>query len=218
MQYPRFQLRSKKGGDAHGTENSLRLLTARLRACGLAYAGRMLLGGLLGLAAFAGCEKPRPDGSWSSQRLTDALNHPKVGVRERAAQLLGEREEKEAVWPLVRTLGDREWTVRHNAVRSLGQIGDRRAAVPLIRSLKDNHWWVRVGATQALAQLKDRSVMIALIAALRDENESVRAGAARSLGLLGDRRAIGPLRIALKDDMSRVRTSAVEALERMAAQ
>ena len=66
-----------------------------------------------------------------------------------------------AVEPLIKALGDGEWSVRSSAASALGMIGDERAAEPLSKTLKDNDlkdelgssFYVRKAAAQALGRI-----------------------------------------------------------------
>jgi len=84
--------------------------------------------------------------------LAYALQDTDSGVRFAAVMALANMGEP-AVEPLIRALGDEEYTVRKEAAESLGKIGDQRALDPLNYALNDPDWPVHRAAVLALEAL-----------------------------------------------------------------
>jgi HEAT repeat protein len=135
-------------------------------------------------------------GPASIEPLIAALKDPHNGVRERAAEALGQLGD--AVEPLIATLQDSDEHVRQNAVKALGQLGDARAVEPLVGALKDSCNGVRQAAADALKRLRWESAdaVLRVIKAIDDEDVAgcVREGAV----------AINPLIASLKDESVRL--------------
>jgi len=99
-----------------------------------------------------------------------------------------------AVKPLIRALGDKDYSVREAVARALGQIGDARAVKPLIRRLKDKSATVRSAATKALGAIGDPRGVEPLTAALASDSDWYQSvPAVVALGKIGDARAADPL-------------------------
>lgn len=98
--------------------------------------------------------------------------------RREAAELLGERQDPEAVEALMEVLSDPDAKLRLAAVEALGRIGDARAVAPLAGLLADR---TRVAATVvdlraewALERLGAGDLVAAFHRALRGEDEALR--------------------------------------------
>ena len=130
------------------------------------------------------------------------------GLRERAAELLGEIGDIRAVEPLVATLkynsppakgpvpldgygvplphpteGD---GLREQSARALGKIKDPRADRPLIAAMADSDERVHQIAAHALGEINDPQAVNFLLKALREHNTEVIAGACDFFVQLGD--------------------------------
>jgi HEAT repeat protein len=112
--------------------------------------------------------------------LIKALSYQKDGsVREKAARVLGEIGDAQAVEPLITALKDGDVVVRRAAVEALGQSGDAGVVEPLITALKDSDAAVCRAAAGALAQVaeeskdKDLRHRVALVLAEIDEPRAV---------------------------------------------
>src|SRR5438045_2329190 len=125
-------------------------------------------------------------------RAIHELSDRNSSVRERAAELLGNREvltpspdERQAIPALVATLGDSEPTVRMAAAFALGKIGSN-----------------------------GKTVIPALVQALSDKDDSVREAAARSLGWIHrePQLSVPSLATALTDNDSAVQHAAMVAM------
>ncbi len=153
--------------------------------------------------------------------LIKTLADGDASVRARAARILGENREPQAIGalatvlmddpdmqvrqqaalalgrigavePLVDALHSPDLKVRQLITQALGAIGDPRAAKPLIVALRDSHAEVRSQAAFALTKLGAAAVE-PLILALRHTDPAARWGAARVLGTIGDPRALPEL-------------------------
>lgn len=98
-------------------------------------------------------------------------------VRIRAAQLLGEVGNTDAVPDLVQALEDEDKDVVAAAVRSLGSLGDRRAVAPLMAVLADPLLsdYVAQSAANALSSLGEHLALEPLVDLLNDPNSSPQA-------------------------------------------
>ena len=96
---------------------------------------------------------------------------------------------------LLRSLGDREWSVRASAAVALGRTGTTRAFPQLLRLYTEKRRDVRRSAGLGVGMLKEPIVARDLGAVLFDpaEDEDLRAVAALSLGLLGGAEASAEL-------------------------
>src|ERR1017187_6662771 len=128
---------------------------------------------------------------------TDAGADP--GLRERAAELLGEVGDTRAVEPLIATLKDNSPPakgpvpldaygvplphptegdgLREQSARALGKIKDPRADGPLIAAMEDSDERVHQIAAHALGEINDPQAVNFLLKALREHNTEVIAGA-----------------------------------------
>jgi hypothetical protein len=136
------------------------------------------------------------------------------GVREASVRALGALG-GEAVEPLVRSLGDRDWHIRVGSAIALRISGDPRAVEPLILALSDENRFVRREAAKSLGRMGDRRATGPLISLLGDMDTGVRVRAAAALGKIGDPRAIDPLTVALADRDTELQEAAGEALSRL---
>jgi HEAT repeat protein len=92
---------------------------------------------------------------WATDLLIEALEDGEFeSIRWQAAVLLGRRNDRKAVLPLIRSLRDHNYHVREEAAVALGRIGDPRAREPLSALLHDPVKNVRLRASTALEQLE----------------------------------------------------------------
>jgi HEAT repeat protein len=182
---------------------------------------RMILGGLLLVAAFLGVvmlwafvRSLLAEHGPNVGKLISQLADPNDGVREHAAMELGFVSDARAVDPLIAALNDKDYGVRVSAVDSLGYyISDPRSIGSLIAALKDpDSPVVRDAAAKVLGWTKAPRAVEPLIAALQDKDFVVRGDAATALGGTEDPRAVEPLIAALQDKESVVRWDAAKAL------
>ena len=134
-------------------------------------------------------------------------------VREKAALLLGEVNDRGAVAQLSKTLtNDRSDDVRRAAARSLGLIKDARARLPLVAALKSPDIWVRSTAARSLTQLGDSGATSAVLALLKSADREARPTAARALAGSRDPRAVDALLGAMKSDDPELREWSARSL------
>ena len=151
-------------------------------------------------------------GAAAVEPLISALQDSDEGVRQAAAEALGQIGDARAVEPLVAALKDSDEGVRQAAAEGLGQIGDARAVEPLIAALGDSNRDMRRAAAGALGQIGDARAVEPLVAALKESESYLRRAAAEGLGKIGDARAVEPLVAALKDSDEDVRQAAATVL------
>jgi len=111
-------------------------------------------------------------------------------VREALANVLEERNDIQAVDPLIQALCNENEHVRKAAAISLGKLGDTRAVEPLVRALADKNAFVIVAAAGSLGKLGDTRAVEPLFRALADKNVDVIVAAAGSLRKLGYQRSV----------------------------
>lgn len=122
------------------------------------------------------------------EKLIWALKHPEPTVGPRAAWVLGERREAQAVDALITTVeSSEEMALLEEAVVALGKIADPRAVPCLEQSLRQSYLSVRQRAAWALGRIGGPAVIDALKLALEDPNQTVREAALESLSNLSHR-------------------------------
>jgi HEAT repeat protein len=90
------------------------------------------------------------------EKLCSALNHPEGETAVRAAWILGERRETEAVPDLIRAVETAaDSFVVESAVEALGKIADRRAGACLKAAAEHGSARVRIAARKALRCLHE---------------------------------------------------------------
>jgi twitching motility protein PilT len=150
--------------------------------------------------------------------LVDALKHPQLVVRNRAAEALGTLATQRKV-DLARTiiwlLRNRDVNVRRMAVELARKVGDASGELTpkLLRFLRDEDWWVRERVADALVEMAGQNLTRHVVDYLSDESDVVRRYAVGFLKRLKDPRSLGALvRTAQKDSDWWVREWAVEAM------
>jgi HEAT repeat protein len=151
-------------------------------------------------------------GSPATEALLGFLRSDNPDLRVRAAQILGQIKDQQALTYLISALGDEGHWVRAAAAISLGELLDPSAAEPLMGCLQDEHPSVRAAAAAALGQLRDLRAAGELLKVLNDEQDSVRAAAVRALGRVGVGSNIEALMKMLDDPSAEVRIAAIEAM------
>jgi HEAT repeat protein len=141
--------------------------------------------------------------------LVKGLHDPEAGTRARAAKLLGEHRDPQAIPALSGALmDDPDMSVRECAAAALGQIG---AVEPLIHALYIPDVHVRQLVTRALGQIRDPRAVEPLIGALRDTHGEVRQQVAFALTKIGAP-AVEPLIGALSHADPFIRWSVIRVL------
>jgi HEAT repeat protein len=165
----------------------------------------------------------------------DALRHGRdsswkvadVGVR-RAAEIVGEARDIEAIGPLAGYLGHREYLVRSEIRKALVAIHaewwNAEAAQATVASyaamVTAVDWRDRVAASEALGLLRNSQGARALLPLLHDGYEQVRAAAASALGDIGDdsvAETLLPLLDATspREDAAGIRQAAIESIGKL---
>jgi twitching motility protein PilT len=151
-------------------------------------------------------------------RVGEALRHPHLVVRNRAAEALSSLATQRKV-ELARTviwlLRSRDVNVRRMAVELARKIGDPTGELTqkLLRFLRDEDWWVRERVADALVEMSGQNLTRYVVDYLTDESDVVRRYAVGFLKRLKDPRALGALvRTAQNDADWWTREWAIEAM------
>lgn len=111
-------------------------------------------------------------------KLIAALGHPEPETRQRAAAILGERGERDAVGPLQRLLASTtEPLLATEIVTALGRIGGTEVEAPLLAALEHPAFAVREAAVAALLARGGAAAETARARAAVDPSPSVRRAA-----------------------------------------
>ncbi|HEY3801402.1 MAG TPA: HEAT repeat domain-containing protein [Kofleriaceae bacterium] len=123
------------------------------------------------------------------------MDHQEVALREAATFTVGRSQDRRAVAPLVKALGDRQTSVQVLACLGLAQIDDARVAPAVIAVAKDPSRLdaVRAACTYAIGARRIAAATPILLAALDDNRGDTQRLAAWALGQLGTGQALGPL-------------------------
>ena len=123
------------------------------------------------------------------------MDHQEVALREAATFTVGRSQDRRAVAPLVKALGDRQTSVQVLACLGLAQIDDPRVAPAVIGVAKDPSRLdaVRAACTYAIGARRIAAATPILLAALDDNRGDTQRLAAWALGQLGTGQALGPL-------------------------
>lgn len=134
------------------------------------------------------CHAPLVSEGAYPAKLVAALDHPEPQTAVRAATILGERRERDALPALVRTLERTDDMVLAEAVcRALGCIGDDSAVPALSRALVSGALPVRLAAVRALTAIGTVDALAALRVGQRDPSRGVREAVKAALDELGAR-------------------------------
>ncbi|HEX6243642.1 MAG TPA: HEAT repeat domain-containing protein, partial [Polyangiales bacterium] len=154
--------------------------------------------------------------------LVEALRHPHLVVRNRAAEALSNLAGQHRV-ELARTviwlLRSPDVNVRRMAVELARKVGDPTGELTqkLLRFLRDEDWWVRERVADALVEMSGQSLTRHVVDYLSDESDVVRRYAVGFLKRLKDPRALGALvRTAQSDSDWWTREWAIEAMGELA--
>jgi len=132
------------------------------------------------------------------KELINALSHQEPDIRTQAIEALGTMKQVEAIGPLIKLFGDKNWNIRMKAADALGKIG-KPAVDMLLIAINNEDSDFRQNACQALGEIKDNRAVESLINALQDDDSLVRRVAADALGKINDDRAVEPLINALNE-------------------
>ena len=149
----------------------------------------------------------------NTEGLVGALRHADEGVREYAAEALGNLSDRMGVDPLCEALKDNSWRVRMWAAWALGRIRDERAIDPLIKALRDDRLDVRRTAADALGNLGEPAID-PLVKTFGEEDPDFCTRIEYVLWNIGNA-SIPPLIKALESDNQRVRMRSAIALGRI---
>ncbi len=150
--------------------------------------------------------------------LVDALKHPQLVVRNRAAEALSNlamQRKIELARTIIWLLRSRDVNVRRMAVELARKVGDASGELTpkLLRFLRDEDWWVRERVADALVEMAGQNLTRHVVDYLSDESDVVRRYAVGFLKRLKDPRALGALvRTAQSDSDWWTREWAIEAM------
>jgi twitching motility protein PilT len=150
--------------------------------------------------------------------IVEALKHPQLVVRNRAAEALGNlatQKKIELARTIIWLLRSRDVNVRRMAVELARKVGDPTGDLTpkLLRFLRDEDWWVRERVADALVEMAGQNLTRHVVDYLTDESDVVRRYAVGFLKRLKDPRALGALvRTAQNDTDWWTREWAIEAM------
>jgi twitching motility protein PilT len=153
--------------------------------------------------------------------LVDALKHPQLVVRNRAAEALSNlatQRKIELARTIIWLLRSRDVNVRRMAVELARKVGDASGELTpkLLRFLRDEDWWVRERVADALVEMAGQNLTRHVVDYLTDESDVVRRYAVGFLKRLKDPRALGALvRTAQSDTDWWTREWAIEAMSEL---
>lgn len=133
------------------------------------------------------------------ERLLGHLKEGELSSSERGRKIntimiLGATRDKNAVDPLITTLGEQDRHVAKASATALGNFEDPRVVLALIDALKwlPKDKWVYDNARDALVKIGSPA-LDSLCEALSSNSEFIRRGAAQALGAIRNDRAVEPL-------------------------
>ncbi len=133
-------------------------------------------------------------GKPASQGLIACLGDESSRIRLRAAHLLGQMRDGQAVEPLIRLLADPDEGVASHAARALGKIGDRRAVEALLPIVVCKWHFASEAAAEALGKIGDARIVPKLAEAWRNGSWPTRMAAIKTIDRLGGPGAIAALK------------------------
>jgi len=145
--------------------------------------------------------------------LIQSLKLERGGIQSRSIEILGKRQDKRAIKPLLFISKDTltETSLRVKAINSLGKIGDSIVVNPLIDILEEKpDSEIRSAIFHTICSFPNKKMVPTLIKELKIGNRSTKWSAAKALGEIGDTSAVMHL-IDLINDKD-VRFRATEAL------
>ncbi len=154
------------------------------------------------------------DGTEIVERLGRVLTRdPHFSVRARAAEVLGNLRDRDALPYLIEALQDENRNVKAAAIVSFGYIRDRSAVEHLIDFVrKEEDRGLKVSAINVLGVLGAGEAVPLLTEALENEEPRIRRVAAQSLGRIRSSESTGALIERLNDENKDVRLFSVRAL------
>ncbi len=159
----------------------------------------------------AAVESLRLMGDAGLKVLIAALGDEDSGVRNAAAEALGDIGNQKAVGPLIQLLNDEYEYVRIAAAHSLGKLKNMLSITSLLKLFGDDYTGVRFAAADALASFGD-IVLPHLHNALSDQDAAVRVTATRALSKCADVRSLPALLEHLGDEVPEVRRGVAQVL------
>ena len=154
----------------------------------------------------------RAIGSPATDALVGLLKNPDPDIRWRAASILGDGGDRQAVGPLVAALEDTDGRVASSAALALGELRDEEAVDPLIRAYRTGNPDLSRDSVAALGRIGSRRAVAAIIEASGDESPDVRLSAIRAMGRIRDVRVLPALLPFFQDPDPTVRFEAVRAV------
>jgi TIR domain/HEAT repeats/PBS lyase HEAT-like repeat len=124
--------------------------------------------------------------------LFDDLQSPDHETRRKAAKVLGQIGDPNAIPYLVKALEDEAWSVRADAAEALGEIGDRKVVTHLLRALRNStSILVNQNIVWAFGKIKDERAVSALAEVAQfGKNKALQRIAVNALGKIGSPDAI----------------------------
>ncbi len=150
--------------------------------------------------------------------LLDALKSIKEPVRSRAAFILGQAKDGEAVPLLIAGLKDTSPLVRAEAAKALGKIGEPRSVPQLVEALLDYNDQVKRSAVRALVMFGTGALMPLHSQLIHSSNKWSTAAILSALGEIAHSSSIPLLIEHLSSSYYIVRNEAVNALSRYGQQ
>lgn len=136
-------------------------------------------------------------------------------IRRLTASILGERREKDAVFPLIEKLKDNDIGVILSAIIALGDIGDKKATEPLTKMLKDESpffYFIRLNTADTLAKIGDRRAVPQLIEAIKEDDLLLMRSTIEALLTIDPESTVNPLIEILNDEKALFKDLAAEFL------
>ena len=152
--------------------------------------------------------------------LLKYITSPDPMVVANAASSIGELKIKEALNPVIKTLGHKSVAVRRSATRALVQLGqmltERKPLLSFFSErLFDADGKVRLTAIEGLRLVKDARSVTAMGALLQDPLLPVRLATLDAMADTGHQSAVEPVASALEDENKTIRMASIKALVKL---
>lgn len=147
--------------------------------------------------------------------LIARLQDEDAGVRQAAANALGQIGDPMAIPGLVNALDDPQLRVQEAALDALSQFERGVPEAPVQRMLASTDADMRERAVQILMSMRAKSALPAITALVSDADADVRQSAIQAIQEMGDPSAAGTIMPALGDRDADVRQAAVQALAQL---